>query len=70
MFAEGTRVGNLLYYPVGQEVLTPLSLRVAYGGGQEGACHSGARGARRLRDRRRLSGIDSFGLRLPFRAVQ
>ena len=40
MFAEGTRVGNLLYYPVGQEVLSPLSLRVAYGGGQEGACNT------------------------------
>lgn len=69
MFAEGTRVGNLLYYPVGQEVLTPLSLRVAYGGGQEGPCHAVPE-VRGVYGTAATVGVDSFGLTLPFRAVQ
>jgi hypothetical protein len=69
MFAEGTRVGDLLFYPTGQEVLTPLSLRVAYSGGQEGPCQA-------VPEVRGVYGvvatvsIDSFGLTLPFKAVQ
>ncbi len=69
MFAEGTRVGNLLYYPVGQEVLSPLSLRVAYGDGQEGACNTMPE-VRGVYGTAATVGIDSFRLNLPFRAVQ
>jgi hypothetical protein len=69
MFAEGTRVGNLLYYPAGQEVLSPLSVRVAYTGGQEGPCHAVPE-ARGVYGTVSTVNVDSFGLNLPFRAVQ
>lgn len=69
MFAEGTRVGNLLYYPADQEVLTPLSLRVAYSGGQEGPCQAVTE-VRGVYGAAATVNIDSFGLALPFRAVQ
>lgn len=69
MFAEGTRVGNLLYYPTGQEELTPLSLRVAYSGGQEGACYAVSE-VRGVYGAAATVNVDSFGLTLPFKAVQ
>jgi hypothetical protein len=68
-FAEGTRVGPQLYYPADQQVLTPQSVRVVSGNGDEGVCEATSN----------LSGvygtavtvsIDSFGLQLPFKAVQ
>src|SRR5437867_12137532 len=34
MFAEGTRVGPRLYYPIDQQILSPGSLRVAYASGE------------------------------------
>ncbi|MEO8349104.1 MAG: hypothetical protein ABI610_09350 [Acidobacteriota bacterium] len=69
MFAEGTRVGSLLYYPAGQQERTPLSVHVAYGSGEEGPCHAvpevkGIYGAVATVN------VDTFGLVLPFRAVQ
>ena len=68
-FAEGTRVGPLLYYPSDQRELSPRSLRVEYGSGESGPCLPGSS----------LTGVygavatvtvDSFRLELPFRAVQ
>ena len=68
-FSEGTRVGSKLYYPADQQQLNPLSLRVAYGTGQPGPCYpasniAGVYGVATTVD------VDSFGLELPFRAVQ
>jgi hypothetical protein len=68
-FSEGTRVGSKLYYPADQQQLNPLSLRVEYGNGQPGPCYPasnipGVYGVATTVD------IDSFGLELPFRAVQ
>ncbi len=68
-FSEGTRVGPKLYYPTDQQQLTPRSLRVLHGNGQEGPCYgapdiSGSYGVATSVD------IDSFGLELPFIAVQ
>jgi hypothetical protein len=69
-FAEGTRVGPQLYYPADQQVLNPQSVRVVYGNGDpDGLCQATSN----------LSGVfgtvatvnvDSFGLQLPFKAVQ
>ncbi len=68
-FSEGMRVGPKLYYPTDQQQLTPRSLRVLHGNGQEGPCYgapdiSGSYGVATSVD------IDSFGLELPFIAVQ
>ena len=68
-FAEGTRVGPRLYYPADQQTLTPLSVRVVNGNGDEGPCYatselSGVFGTAATVD------VDSFGLQLPFKAVQ
>ena len=68
-FAEGTRVGPTLYYPTNQQVLTPQSLHVVYGSGEVGSCLAtsdipGVYGAAATVT------VDSFGLELPFRAVQ
>ena len=68
-FAEGTRVGPLLYYPSDQHEMSPQSLRVEYASGDSGPCLAGSN----------LTGVygavatvsvDSFQLQLPFRAVQ
>ena len=68
-FCEGTRVGPKLYYPADQQMLTPLSLRVAHGNGQLDACQpasniSGSYGVAATVD------ISTFGLELPFTATQ
>jgi hypothetical protein len=68
-FAEGTRVGPTLYYPTDQQVLNPQSLHVVYGSGEVGFCLAtsdipGVYGAAATVT------VDSFGLELPFRAVQ
>jgi hypothetical protein len=69
-FAEGTRVGPQLYYPADQQVLTPQSVRVVYGNGDpDGLCQatsnlSGVYGAVATVN------VDSFGLQLPFKAIQ
>ena len=68
-FSEGTRVGSVLYYPLGSQSLTPRSTRVSFGDGGEGACSAapsvpGVFGVAATVD------IDSFGLELPFKAVQ
>jgi hypothetical protein len=69
-FAEGTRVGPKLYYPMDQQVLNPQSVRVIFGNGEpDGACQatsnlSGVFGTATTVD------VDSFGLQLPFKAIQ
>ena len=69
-FSEGTRVGARLYYPTDQQLLNPRSLRVSYGGTREdGPCYpasniQGIYGVAATVD------VSSFGLELPFRAVQ
>jgi hypothetical protein len=68
-FAEGTRVGPALYYPADQQVLTPQSLRVAYGSGDEGPCLATPNTAGVYGTATTVN-VDSFGLQLPFRAVQ
>lgn len=69
MFAEGTRVGPDLYYPVGPQELNPQSLRVAYANGGEGICvpASGVSGVYGVAT---TVNVDAFGLQLPFKAVQ
>jgi hypothetical protein len=67
-FSEGTRVGPTLYYPTDAQELTPRSLRLAFGSGEEGACSlapnvSGVFGVATTVD------VDSFGLEPPFKAV-
>ena len=67
-FSEGTRVGSTLYYPTGAQVFSPRSLRVATGNGDE-VCSpasdiSGVYGVATTVE------VDSFGLELPFKAVQ
>jgi hypothetical protein len=68
-FSEGTRVGPTMYYPADAQVLTPRSLRVFYGNGDEGLCAlapdvSGVYGLATTVD------VNSFGLEPPFKAVQ
>jgi hypothetical protein len=67
-FSEGTRVGSKLYYPTDEQQLNPLSLRVVRGNGQY-ACQpasniSGSYGVATTAD------VNSFGLELPFKAIQ
>jgi len=67
-FSEGTRVGSKLYYPTDALVLSPRSLRVAAEDG-ESLCSPaldvpGAYGVAATVE------VDSFGLELPFKAVQ
>jgi hypothetical protein len=68
-FAEGTRVGSQLYYPVDSQVLDPQSLRIEYGSGDPGPCLAGS-------DLTGVYGavstvnVNSFNLQLPFRAIQ
>lgn len=68
-FSEGTRVGPTLYYPGDSQDLTPLSLRVISGNGEEGLCTStpGTAGFFGLAT---TVEVESFGLELPFKAVQ
>ena len=68
-FSEGTRVGPTMYYPVDAQILTPRSVRVVSGNGDEGLCTlapdaSGVFGVATTVD------VDSFGLEPPFKAVQ
>jgi hypothetical protein len=69
MFAEGTRVGPRLYYPADQQTLSPRSLRVAYGSGEEGPCFA-ASDVTGVYGVAATVNIDTFGLELPFKAVQ
>jgi hypothetical protein len=68
-FSEGTRVGPTLYYPADQQVLTPQSLRVVYAGGEEGPCQASSY-TPGVYGTAATVNVDSFGLQLPFRAVQ
>jgi len=68
-FSEGTRVGPTIYYPADVQLLTPRSLRVLSTNGEESLCTlaaelSGVYGVAATVD------VESFGLELPFRAVQ
>lgn len=68
-FSEGTRVGPTLYYPVGTLDLTPKSLQLITGDGEEGICAPapavpGVYGVATTVE------IDSFALEPPFKAVQ
>jgi hypothetical protein len=68
-FSEGTRVGSTLYYPTDALVLSPQSLTVVAENGEEGPCSPaldvpGAYGVATTVE------VDSFGLELPFKAVQ
>jgi hypothetical protein len=68
-FSEGTRVGSTMYYPTDARELTPRSLKVAFGSGEEGVCSlapnvSGVFGVATTVD------VDSFGLEPPFKAVE
>jgi hypothetical protein len=68
-FAEGTRVGSTLYYPTDTQVLTPLSVRVVYATGEEGVC-SPASGIPDVYGAATTIDVDTFGLEVPFRAIQ
>lgn len=68
-FAEGTRVGQSLYYPADHQVLTPQSLRLVFAGGEEGQCQA-ASDIAGVYGTAATVNVDSFGLQLPFRAVQ
>jgi hypothetical protein len=68
-FAEGTRVGPTLYYPTDQQVLTPQSLRLVFAGGEEGQCQA-ASDIAGVYGTAATVNVDTFGLVLPFRAVQ
>lgn len=68
-FSEGTRVGPTLYYPVDAQVLTPRSLRVVAGNGEEGLCAqapdvAGVYGLASTVE------VNSFALEPPFKATQ
>ncbi len=68
-FSEGTRVGPTLYYPVDAQVLTPRSLRVVSGNGEESFCAqapdvAGVYGLASTVE------VNSFALEPPFRATQ
>ena len=68
-FAEGTRVGPRLYYPTDTQVLTPRSLRVISGDGEQGVC-SPATGIPGVYGVPSTIEVDSFGLEAPFKATQ
>ena len=68
-FSEGTRVGPTLYYPADAQVLTPRSLRVVSGSGEEGLCAqapdvAGVYGLASTVE------VNSFALEPPFKATQ
>ena len=68
-FSEGTRVGPTLYYPTDAQVLTPRSLRVVSGDGEEGLCALapdvvGVYGLASTVE------VNSFALEPPFKATQ
>jgi hypothetical protein len=68
-FSEGTRVGPTLYYPVDAQVLTPRSVRVISGNGEEGLCSlapdvAGVFGLASTVE------VNSFALEPPFKATQ
>lgn len=69
MFAEGTRVGPNLYYPVGQQTFNPQSLRVVNANGAEGQCLA-ASDLTGVYGVATTVNVDAFGLQLPFKAVQ
>ena len=68
-FAEGTRVGPKLYYPLDSQVLNPQSSRVVNGAGEQGQCFqtSDVNGVYGVAT---AVNVDSFNLQLPFRALQ
>jgi len=68
-FAEGTRVGSTLYYPTDTQVLSPRSLRVISGDGEEGVC-SPASGIPGVYGVPTTIEVDSFGFEGPFKAIQ
>ncbi len=68
-FSEGTRVGPTLYYPVGTLELSPRSVRVVTGDGEEGVC-APAPGVPGVYGVATTVDVDSFALEPPFKAVQ
>lgn len=68
-FAEGTRVGPLLYFPSDSQVLEPRSTRVEFGSGDVGQCRA-VGGLSGVFGVAQTVNVDSFDLELPFRAVQ
>jgi hypothetical protein len=68
-FSEGTRVGPTLYYPADAQDLTPRSQRVVSGNGEEGLCTL-ATEAPGFFGLVTTVDVESFGLELPFKAVQ
>jgi hypothetical protein len=68
-FAEGTRVGATLYYPTDTQVVSPRSLRVISGDGDEGVC-APASNVLGVYGVAATIEVDSFGLEVPFRAIQ
>jgi hypothetical protein len=68
-FSEGTRVGSALYYPTDTQVLSPRSLRVVSGNGEEGVC-SPASDIPGVYGVATTIEVDSFGLEVPFKAIQ
>jgi hypothetical protein len=68
-FAEGTRVGPSLQYPVGASELNPRSVKLVSGNGEEGFCtaatdEAGVYGVATSVE------IDSFNVEPPFKATQ
>src|SRR6266540_7264449 len=68
-FSEGTRVGPTLYYPTDSQMLSPQSLRVISGNGEEGVC-SPASDVPAVYGVVTTVEVDSFGLEVPFKATQ
>ncbi len=68
-FSEGTRVGPTLYYPTDSQMLSPQSLRVISGNGEEGVC-SPASDVPGVYGVATTVEVDSFGLEVPFKATQ
>jgi hypothetical protein len=68
-FSEGTRVGPTLYYPIDAQLLNPRSLKVVSGNGEESLC-SPASDIPGVYGVAATVEVDSFGLEIPFKAVQ
>lgn len=68
-FAEGTRVGGKLYYPLDSQVLNPQSTRVVNGAGEAGQCFQ-ASDVNGVYGAATTVNVDTFNLQLPFRATQ
>jgi hypothetical protein len=68
-FSEGVRVGSKLFYPIGQQELTPGSVRVVFADETESACFVAAAIPGSYGEAVTVD-VTSFGLEPPFKAVQ